>query len=136
MLLELHWSLAEPELFNLDVAALWQRARTFTYNGHSLPSLSLEDILFHLTIHIRKHRYVGLRWLVDVSEMLRSFGADLDWPYLLKLAQRTGARTLLYMTLQLAHDVMGAPVPPTSWMRCVPVACAAFYSSPLWMHRI
>ena len=112
VLLELHWSLAEPELFNLDVAALWQRARTFTYNGHSLPSLSLEDILFHLTIHIRKHRYVGLRWLVDVSEMLRSFGADLDWPYLLKLAQRTGARTLLYMTLQLAHDVMGAPVPP------------------------
>lgn len=112
VLIELHWNLAEPELFKLDIAALWQRAQTFAYNGHTLPSLSLEDILFHLTIHIRKHRYVGLRWLVDVSEMLRTFGADLDWPYLVNLAERTGARTLLYMTLQLAHDVMGAPVPP------------------------
>lgn len=111
MLLELHWSLAEPELFDLDIASLWPRAQAFEYNGHSLPSLSLEDILFHLAIHIRKHRYVGLRWLVDVSEMLRSFGAGLSWPYLLALAQRTGARTLLYMTLQLAHDVMDAPVP-------------------------
>ena len=54
---------------------------------------------------------MGLRWLVDVSEMLRSFGAGLDWAYLLELAQRTGACTLLYMTLQLTHDVMAAPVP-------------------------
>ena len=111
VLLELHWSLAEPELFNLDINALWTRAQPFAYNGHALRSLSPEDILFHLTIHIRKHRYVGLRWLVDVSEMLRSFGAGLDWAYLLELAQRTGACTLRYMTLQLTHDVMAAPVP-------------------------
>ena len=112
VLIELHWSLAEPELFNLDIAALWQRAQTFAYNGHSLPSLSLEDILFHLTIHIRKHRYVGLRWLVDVSEMLRTFGADLDWPYLVSLAQQAGARTLLYMTLQLSLIHISEPTRP------------------------
>ncbi|MBK9096264.1 MAG: nucleotidyltransferase family protein [Anaerolineae bacterium] len=111
VLLELHWSLAEPELFNLDIDNLWARAQPFAYNGHALRSLSPEDILFHLTIHIRKHRYVGLRWLVDVNEMLRSFGAGLDWAYLLNLAQQTGACTLLYMTLQLTHDVMAAPVP-------------------------
>ena len=95
VLLELHWSLAEPELFNLDIDNLWARAQPFAYNGHALRSLSPEDILFHLTIHIRKHRYVGLRWLVDVNEMLRSFGAGLDWAYLLNLRPSRVRRFLL-----------------------------------------
>ncbi len=130
VLLELHWSLAEPDLFRLDVENLWARARPFVYNDHTLHTLSLEDILFHLTIHIRKHRYVGLRWLVDVSEMLRSFGQQLDWPYLVALAQQAGARTLLYTTLKLARDVMAAPAPQVVMDALRPSAMRRFLLKP------
>ena len=32
-----------------------------------------EEQLLHLALHMRKHRYVGLRWLADVAELLRRF---------------------------------------------------------------
>ena len=111
VLLELHWNLAEPGLFNLDVATLWARAQQLEVNHHTLPTLSLEDLLLHLTIHIRKHRYVGLRWLVDVSELLRGYGQQLDWSYLVRTARQAGAGTLFYVTLHLAQELMGVKVP-------------------------
>lgn len=111
VLLELHWHLAEPGLFNLDVGTLWARAWHLEVNGHVLPTLSLEDLLLHLTIHIRKHRYVGLRWLVDVSELLRGYGEQLDWGYLTRTAQQAGAGTLFYVTLHLSQELMGVTVP-------------------------
>lgn len=112
VLLELHWNLAEPGLFNLDVDSLWARARQLEVNRHVLPTLSLEDLLLHLTIHIRKHRYVGLRWLVDVSELLRGYGEQLDWDYLTRTAQQAGAGTLFYVTLHLSQELMGVTAPP------------------------
>ncbi len=111
VLLELHWHLAEPGLFDLDAATLWARARQMEVHHHPLPTLSLEDLLLHLTIHIRKHRFVGLRWLVDVSELLRGYGEALDWDYLTRTARRAGAGTLFYVTLHLSQELMGAPVP-------------------------
>lgn len=111
VLLELHWNLAEPGLFNLDVSTLWARAQQLEVNQHVLPTLSLEDLLIHLTIHIRKHRYVGLRWLVDVSELLRGYGQQLDWNYLVRTARHAGAGTLFYVTLHLTQELMGVTVP-------------------------
>lgn len=111
ILLELHWHLAEPGLFDLDVGNLWARAWELEVNHHILPTLSLEDLLLHLTIHIRKHRYVGLRWLVDVSELLRGYGQQLDWDYLTHTARRAGAATLFYVTLHLSQELMGVTVP-------------------------
>ena len=69
---------------------------------------SPEDQLLHLALHMRKHRYVGLRWLVDVAELLRRFGDSLNWPYVTTVAEQAGLRTLLYTTVTLAGQLLGS----------------------------
>lgn len=109
-LLELHWDLAPRGLFALDLDAWRARAVEFTLEGQVVSRLSHEDMLLHLALHMRKHRYVGLRWLCDVAELLRRFAASLDWAYVRRTAQAAGLSVLLYTSLQLAEQLFEAPV--------------------------
>jgi hypothetical protein len=59
---------------------------------------------------MRKHRYVGLRWLCDMAELVRRYGATLDWPYTVRTAQAFGLQVLVYTSLQLAERLLDAPV--------------------------
>ncbi|QLQ08303.1 MAG: nucleotidyltransferase family protein [Anaerolineae bacterium] len=110
------------------------RARQMEVHHHPLPTLSLEDLLLHLTIHIRKHRFVGLRWLVDVSELLRGYGEALDWDYLARTARRAGAGTLFYVTLHLSQERWG-PVPVPVMQSLQPGHVRRWLLRPSWMPR-
>ncbi|MEZ4766863.1 MAG: nucleotidyltransferase family protein [Caldilineales bacterium] len=70
-----------------------------------------EQQLLHLALHMRKHRYVGLRWLADVAELLRRFQETLDWRYLVTTARAAGLQTLLYTGISLAREYFDAPCP-------------------------
>ena len=109
-LLELHWDLAPRGLFSLDLDAWRARSSEFTLEGLTARRFSPEDMLLHLALHMRKHRYVGLRWLCDVAELVRRHTAELDWRYVLTSARRAGLRVLLYTSLQLAERLLQAPV--------------------------
>jgi hypothetical protein len=123
MLLELHWDLEARGLFELDLDALWARAETFPVGETMAWRFSPEDTLLYLALHMRKHRFIGLRWLCDVAELLRQFEGQLDWNYTMSTARRAGLRTLLHTTLSLAARDLQAPVPaevleglrPTPW---------------------
>lgn len=118
VLLELHWDLGPRNLFGYDLAAWRRQAQTFTLAGvpAALRRFAPDDQLLHLALHMRKHRYVGLRWLVDMAELLRRFQATLDWPYLAAAAQQAGLRTLLYTSGALASQFLAAPA-PQEWLR-------------------
>lgn len=109
-LLELHWDLAPRGLFALDLDAWRSRSDEFVLEGQAVRRFSAEDMLLHLALHMRKHRYVGLRWLCDVAELVRRFGGTLDWGYVIRVAKETGLRVLLYTSLQLADRLLQAPV--------------------------
>ena len=109
-LLELHWDLAPRGLFSLDLDTWRARSSEFTLEGLTARRFSPEDMLLHLALHMRKHRYVGLRWLCDVAELVRRHTAALDWPYVLSTARTAGLRVLLYTSLQLAERLLQAPV--------------------------
>ncbi len=127
VLLELHWDLGGRELFRYDLAAWRSRAQTFALSGVTarLQRFSPDDQLLHLALHMRKHRYVGLRWLVDVAALLSRFRDTLDWPYLTGTARRAGLATLLHTSLALAQTLLAAPVDaatldglaPAAWRR-------------------
>lgn len=112
-LLELHWNLAPRGLFALDLELWRARAERFQVAGQPALRFSPEDMLLHLALHMRKHRYVGLRWLVDVAELLR-LGATrpLDWQYIAGSARSAGLTVLLYTSLALAGRLLEAPVAP------------------------
>lgn len=111
-LLELHWDLAPRGLFAVDLDAWRSRSVEFALDGLSARRFSNEDMLLHLALHMRKHRYVGLRWLCDVAEIVRRFSATFDWPYVVRTAQAAGLQVLLYTSLQLADRLLDAPVNP------------------------
>jgi hypothetical protein len=88
--------------FDLD---LWRaRAEVFDVAGQPALRFSPEDMLLHLALHMRKHRYIGLRWLCDVAALLRMLrwtGAaprSLDWEYVVGSAARTAGLTVLLYT--------------------------------------
>lgn len=116
-LLELHWHLAPRGLFAVDLDLWRARAERFQVAGQPALRFSPEDMLLHLALHMRKHRYVGLRWLCDVAELLRRCDAagaprPLDWQYVVGGARAAGLTVLLYTSLALAQRLLAAPVAP------------------------
>jgi hypothetical protein len=125
--LELHWDLAPRGLFSVDLDLWRARAEVFDLAGQPARRFSPEDMLLHLALHMRKHRYVGLRWLCDVAELLRRFDGSaaprpLDWEYVVGAARAAGLTVLLYTGLMLAQRLLDAPVASDLLARLEPAA--------------
>lgn len=108
--LELHWGLWASRFFRLSPDALWQRAVPAQLHGADVQILSPEDTLLHLAIH-RSRSPLRLRFVCDIAELLVRHHTALDWAYLLEQARAAGARTALFYALDLAHQLLGAPLP-------------------------
>lgn len=124
VLLELHWDLGGRGLFRYDLAAWRSRTETFMLSGVFAPlqRFAPDDQLLHLALHMRKHRYMGLRWLVDVAALLSRFRDTLDWLYLTGTARQAGLATLLHTSLALAQRLLAAPVDAAALARLEPAA--------------
>lgn len=109
--LELHWGLWATRFFHLDVEALWRRSVPARLHGADVRLLSVEDTLLHLAIH-RSRSALRLRFVCDIAELLRRHHDTLDWEYVIAQARAAGARTTLFFTLALAHELLAAPLPP------------------------
>lgn len=111
VMVEIQWAVV-PRYFALpfDYGALWARAQEVAIGGHTVASLSSEDLVLVLTAHGGKHLWSRLGWVCDVAELVRS-RATLDWRAVGAEADRLGARRLLSLGLRLARDVLGAPLP-------------------------
>lgn len=108
--LELHWALWADSERRLGTAGLWERSVPSTLLGHPVRVLSLEDTLLHLAIH-RTRSALRLRWVVDVAELLRRRGDEIDWTTYLERTATAGARTSSWVVLTLARNLLGASVP-------------------------
>ncbi|MEA3335519.1 MAG: nucleotidyltransferase family protein [Chloroflexota bacterium] len=109
---EVHWALSPRGLIPLDYALLRRRSEIFAIEGTPATRFSPEDMLLHQAMHLRKHRFVGLRWLCDAAELIRRFDTLLDWEYIVASSQSAGISTLLYAALSLSSDLLDSPVPP------------------------
>ena len=111
IMVELHWRIA-PRHFCAEPPAseFLARAQWGSVGGAQVRTLGPEDLLLALSLHAAKHLWHGLGWICDISELLRAFPA-LDWAAVEGRAQKLGLRRLLYLPLQLASELLGAPLP-------------------------
>ncbi|HPN54099.1 MAG TPA: nucleotidyltransferase family protein [Anaerolineaceae bacterium] len=112
---EIHWTIMDPEVFELppaELAGLWQRAREVKVNGLPALTLSAEDMFLHLCLHISSHHQfvVGLNHLLDLQLVMRR-EPDLDWKALAQRARIWGGANGLYLTLRVLREVLGVDVP-------------------------
>jgi Uncharacterised nucleotidyltransferase len=113
MLLEVHGHLecSEP-MFPMSLEEFWSRSILVDLKGLTVRTLCPEDFLFHLCLHQSCwHRFgMGLLPLVDLRLLLDS-RLDWNWAGIAERSLRCGCATWMYLTLELARDLVGAPVP-------------------------
>jgi putative nucleotidyltransferase-like protein len=110
---DLHWQLGD--LFwrplHPDVEKFWDRAERQDLPQGSVSTLCREDLFLALCAHGNRHRWIRLKWLVDIAELLRN-AQPLDWSRVEEMVSiRPGAAASANVALLLAHDLLEAPVP-------------------------
>jgi hypothetical protein len=114
VLVELHADLesCRPP-FSFQESRIWERASAFRLGGLDALVLHPEDALVHVGLHLSSaHRFQhGLRALLDVHLQVERSAAGLDWPRLAQDCRAAGAGAWMHLTLRLARDLLGSPVP-------------------------
>lgn len=112
--LELHWHLMiQPDVFPFapDFEQVWGRCAPLSFADQTTLALAPEDLLLFLCAHGSRHLWFRLQWICDVTQLLQRT-PQLDWDSLFDRARWAGGLRMLSFGLLLAHDLLGAPLPP------------------------
>jgi hypothetical protein len=118
-LVELHWGLLwGPRLDGGAVEDLWARARSVTAFGVTCLGLSPTWEFLYLCAHAARHRWRGLKWLVDIHEL--SSSPNIDWTEVKGKAAAFGWEEIVQVTLAACHALYGTRIPPPFVSRALP----------------
>ncbi|MGB6596581.1 MAG: nucleotidyltransferase family protein [Candidatus Acidiferrum sp.] len=92
----------------LPLEKLFARQTRVRIDAHEIPALSPEDELVLICIHGGKHFWERLNYIADVAAFVSR--QELDWERVNMAAAEVGAQRMLYVGLQLAAEVLGAPL--------------------------
>lgn len=117
--IEVHWHIVRPHfMFSLDTDRLWDHLESVPLGGHHIQSLGPEELLLILCVHGGKHQWERIGWIRDVVQLVHC-RQDIQWERLIERSTRLGALRILQLGLFLAHDLLGAMLPPAiaTWVR-------------------
>jgi hypothetical protein len=111
--LELHWRITE-RYFDPSPASMhiWDRLETTTLVGVPVPCMAHEGMLLWLCVHGAKHGWECLAQICDISELLQSPKAHIDWQTALATASALGFRRALLLGVSLANALLETPLAP------------------------
>jgi len=110
-LVDLHWQLWPPGYtFTPGSDGPWAARESVRIASADIDTLGAEAAVLFFCLHGVKHSWVGLKWVCDLSEVLRS-RPGLDWQVVLDWSSPPGRRRLIDLGLRLAHELLDAPVP-------------------------
>jgi Uncharacterised nucleotidyltransferase len=109
--LDVHWRFTNrAACLAGDPERFLENLETISVVGEEVQSLRLETYLLVLSMHAAKHRWVQLKFICDIAEILAV--PDLDWCCVLEEADDLGLKRALGTGLLLAQGLLGAPLPP------------------------
>ncbi|MBF0406247.1 MAG: nucleotidyltransferase family protein [Candidatus Riflebacteria bacterium] len=116
--IDLHFShindLVVSEVASEEEKLIWTRSQKTDFSGIPIYQLSIEDLLLHVCLHATNHHFlhgVPVRFLFDVSEILRKFGSEIDWTQLIKRSELYKRKNALYLSLYMTSMMTSAKVP-------------------------
>ena len=108
---DLQWVMAHQHfVFQLDRREFWERRTPVPLANKTVPGLAPEDLLIILCVHGSKHAWEALKWVCDVTELLRAHD-HLDWDQIFSSASTWRCRRLVLMGLSLARLLLDVPLP-------------------------
>jgi len=109
---DMHWRLIPPYFpAPLHEPDVWRRLNHSTWEGVPVWTLAPEDLLLFLSAHGAKHMWLRLGWICDIAQLVKSH-PDLNWAEVYAQSDRTGTSWIPTLALLLAHEWLGAPIPP------------------------
>jgi hypothetical protein len=114
--IELHVQIGEQRTF-LPPEEAWESAEPVPHDGLEMLALSpthrVAHNVFHSEIMDRGHSLalVWLRQLLDLADLMRSYPASIDWPWVATRMGSVGGRAALEARLWLAERLLGATAP-------------------------
>lgn len=110
--LDLHWHLFW-ECFNAsDDDDYWENAIAIQISGVQTLALNPTDQLLHTCWHgARWNEVPPIRWVADAMAILSASAAEIEWPSLLKKAQRHRITLPVKDTLEYLKNKFNAPIP-------------------------
>ena len=112
--LELHWRITRPQrTYSIPMTDLWARSTTVTINGLAVQVFCPEDLLLHVCMHATYHHWFqqGVRFLCDITEIVRRYGEELDWDAVIQRATAWEWQRGVYLALAAAQTFLDAPIP-------------------------
>jgi putative nucleotidyltransferase-like protein len=124
---EIHWHIANKshpsQIAIIDTGIIerwWKKAQTIELFGKKTLVLCPDDLLFHLSLHFLKHRFLdpsgtftsgftsrgALIQICDIFQALKYYRDEINWTGLKYEAVKYGIDNLIYSTLYLAGVIM------------------------------
>lgn len=94
----------------LDFQELTRRLIYVEVAGRQLPTFSVEDTIVMLCVHGAKHFWERLMWILDIAKLITAH--EVNWAMLLEIAAERKSTRVVLLGLYLAHDLLGASLPP------------------------
>lgn len=116
IILELHWALASPRPNKLNLSDIWKRNKIQTIDNIEILTLTLEDTLISLILHICKNmpalQYLKLKNLCDIHELISQYNHKLDWEYIIEKIKSWNIRGATYYIYLLTKRYLQTTWPP------------------------
>ncbi|MGC8782598.1 MAG: nucleotidyltransferase domain-containing protein, partial [Anaerolineae bacterium] len=112
---ELHWRLFDSPFHQRHVPTdwFWETATPLHVAGGAARGLGATALFLYLAGHLMlHHRGQGLRWWLDLAELIHREGKQLDWPALLAHAEAFALILPLQATLATLVEAWGVPIAP------------------------
>jgi hypothetical protein len=110
---EVHWHLVDESLLpTVDFSESWARRRIVSLSGAEAFTLSPEDLLLHLCVHIMHDQFqVSLRSLCDIDRVVAAHQTSLDWDYWLDQIRTWRLEKGTYLILHILQELLHTPLP-------------------------
>lgn len=107
---EIHWRVGVEGRVRFDQEALWSGARASAIDGVPVRLLPRDEAIVYHAWHAADHYFgPGLKWAIDLREMLRQWRPDPE--RLLRLATKRRARTALHAALTQVEGLFPGEAP-------------------------
>jgi hypothetical protein len=105
--IEIHWRLnpgpgKEPSFWEL-----WERKRVSSLTSYPVYYLGKEDLFVFLVSHGARHGWSRLRWLVDISQLIKQ---KMDWLTLVSLLKKYQYYHVGGQAIVLASQLLATPI--------------------------
>ncbi len=112
IIVEPHWSIGYPPFLDaIDMEAVWDRCVAARVVGESTLTLSTEDLLVHLALHLAHRDNAPRIWLEELRELVEQEAGTIDWDLLVLACNQAGFGPLVARVFSKVVSELSAGIP-------------------------